>query len=318
MKKIVLTSLCCAAFSVQAETGYPQPVPADLVQSMGQATTAIIPAPASNTLPKSTVMPTHEVTPPVLQVIPVKPKVTRKPGESQGKGPEAITLDGKQVYSLSTVYQNTLIFPEPYTQLVFDDDTVPIEQPTYLANNRVALLRFKDGANKPVHLVVPLASGRLLDMYLKPERKAGVTVRIENAKLPGEASSDSAAPEIKGNHSIDRERPGTGDCQAPGCAAIPVLEAVLQGKLPEEYTAAPLGSDWRFKEFDALAVSHYSNSDLSVRTYRLVLREGGPTSVNIDPALFWRPGVLSSMVSEYQISPTQSPVVVIVEEISHE
>ena len=227
---------------------------------------------------------------------------------------ESGNIATNEILAVSMREFNRFVFPEPALHVYFTDNA-PLPEtkdaaPKWLNGNRMLLVQFTQKTKKPVQMVIPLQSGRVLTLRVNAQDVPGQIIRVDGAKdVPDAPVAAKPAPMP--------ELPGANGFVSPHEYSLELLKTVARGIIPEGYRAMPMPAPVQFDKFLAVPVAAYTD-DASRNIYVTQLHGTTRAPVTISPTQFYRPGVLSVAVDGTEISENSYPTVLIVEDAPRE
>lgn len=206
------------------------------------------------------------------------------------------------VYPVSDSHFNMFLFPAKIKKLhvgatvplIYDEEKKT--GPVYLEGNRGVLLQFEKGARGVFDIIAELDNGQVIVFYVKPETRAGVSVKVR-----GLTSTVIAETSTNAN--------------SPTPEAVKLLEKFVQNKIPSEYQIDDPMPTVDFQRFLAVPQVTYSNG-LNRRVHILQLVAVKDQETRVDASQFYRAGVLAALIDGDRVARDKSPVLYVVEEFT--
>lgn len=234
------------------------------------------------------------------------------------KSPSKITAksspyDNIEALMVSDRDFNRFVFPEPIAKegILLPGEVQLTDEPMYFNNNRVVILQFAKSTPKTAHqLVVPLESGRIVSIYFKPSAVPGVIHRVDGAPdvLSGPAK-------LKGKYPTAAEI--ASNLVSPSTEYVETTKSFILGQVPAGFEMTDALPIAHFEKFVAAPVASYTDSiSRKVHIFELIAKPG--LEAVVAPPMFYRPGVLSVLITADVVSNQSTPRVVIIEEVNDE
>lgn len=259
----------------------PPPVPASLPASNPQAVgTAQHSAPVTQKsgeiLRPSPFVPRRHPTPTVRPAWRPPFQRTRVPATHT---PKTIAPSHGNDLVLSNTQLNILRFNQPIRHIWFPANTPLVGKPAYFAQDHAVMLQFEPGVDQTAQAMIELADGAVLNKEVVLQKGPGAVIQLSGASgslFAGRPQSPNPEPKA----------PDT-----TGMSAVRLLQSVVQGIIPEGFTAKPVPMATPFQEFLAQPVALWQDSNEHLRVFVFELQGKTNPPVRVAPPEFYRPGV---------------------------
>lgn len=203
---------------------------------------------------------------------------------------------------LSNTQLNVLRFPTKIKHVWFPANTPIVGQPVYFAGDHAVMLQFEPGMDQSVQVMIELANGAVMNENARLQAGPGATINMGDqspAFEGGSSGSTQAAEPVAPN--------------TTGMAAVRLLQAVVQGRIPSGFVTEALPAPTPFQEFTAQPVMVWMNSDQDLRIYAFELVSKSKQAITITPPEFYRPGVEAVLLTSNVVGAGQNSFLYIVE-----
>lgn len=201
---------------------------------------------------------------------------------------------------LSNTQLNILRFSQPIKHLWFPANTPLVGKPAYFAQNHAVMLQFEPGVDQTVQIMVELTNGEVLNREAVLRKGPGAVVHLSGGMgilFHGETATNT-----------EPQAPDT-----TGMAAVRLLQSVVQGMVPEGFTARPLPVATPFAQFTAQPVAFWQNASEGLRIFVFELQGKANPAITVTPPEFYRPGVEAVLLTSDTVGRNASPFLYIVE-----
>lgn len=202
---------------------------------------------------------------------------------------------------------NSFIAPDAIKRIHFPGGSPVMGKPVYLSGNRVVMLQFAKGADKPVQMVLELENESVVTVRVIPKSVTGVTYTLAGAKTvtPGASSGSRIAGE--GNQPV-----------AARGEDIELLKHLIANQTPPAgFDPVDLPRATKFDKFTVVPLAGWSDgSSKRVIVFSLVAAPG-QTAV-VAPPQFYRPGITAVMLDGDVVDDKNSPQLFVAEDLNDE
>jgi hypothetical protein len=204
---------------------------------------------------------------------------------------------------------NTFVFSEPAKRVLFPSGSPVSGEPITLAGGTQILLQFSRGNDRPVQMVVELASGKVEKLRVLPKAIPGVTYPVNGARV-----RTSSPNPVKVNAAVQGDASAG---NAPSSADIDLLKKVISsGEAPDGFDPVSLPLPTKFDKFTVVPLAGWGDGTKRVLVFSLVAAVG-QTAV-VTPNQFYRDGITAVMLDGDTVDNHNSPQLFVVEALSDE